>query len=127
MNAPLHTEVYKGFTISFHRENEDTDPRDHLDDAAGYVSGDAENDHETIVQIASGDLDWFCAKVTASLNGIVLAEDYLGCCCYFDPMDFVRGGAGDYYADMREDVVSRAGAVLADAMAAAVKQPEYDQ
>lgn len=123
MNHPLHTEVYKGFTISFYRENEDSDPRDHFDDAAGYVSGDAENDHETIVQIASGDLDWFCAKVTASLNGIVLAEDYLGCCCYFDPADFVRGGAGDYYADMRADVASRALQAVA-AMAAAVNQLE---
>ena len=126
MTTPLHTEVYKGFTISFYRENEDTDPRDHLDDAAGYVSGDAENDHETIVQIASGDLDWFCAKVTASLNGIVLADAYLGCCCYADPMDFVRGGAGDYYADMREDVAFRALYAVA-VMSAAVKQPEDAQ
>ena len=119
MTNLLNTEVYKGFTISFYRENEDSDPCDHL-------SGDAENDHETIVQIASGDLDWFCAKVTASLNGIVLAEDYLGCCCYSDPADFVLSGAGDYYADMREDVAFRALHAVAT-MAAAVKQVEVTQ
>lgn len=63
-------------------------------------------------RIDSGDLLWFVARVTASKNGIELASDYLGECCYESVADFVRHSG--YYADMVQTVVSEALTAIED-------------
>jgi hypothetical protein len=96
----IHTEDFDGFTVTFSVAPEEGDPRDHFDD-----------DGETAQAIADGRYDWFVARVTASREGIELASDYLGGCCYNTARDFVR--EDDYYADMRASVVEQARATVA--------------
>ena len=48
-------------------------------------------------EIDSGNLLWFVAKVTTVLDGVTLATDYLGGCCYKSVADFV---SDPYYESM---------------------------
>lgn len=50
----------------------------------------------------------FCAKVTAKVNGIGLADDYLGGCIYESEEDFYTRYENDYFSDMVNNVVSEA-------------------
>lgn len=88
----VHTEEYKGLEIRLYflleYEQPDWD-----------MSEDEEK--ELNEKIRSGALLWFCAKVGASIDGHVLATDYLGGCCYESVKDFINDV---YYQDMKEDV-----------------------
>lgn len=95
----IHREEFKGFTIDVYALPEDISPAGQFDD-----------DGETARAIADGDLTWFCAKVTASLDGVELADDYLGGCCYETESDFIT--AGGYYEDYRQGVVDTAKGVI---------------
>ncbi len=96
----IHTEVKEGFTIHCYAQQEDISP------IGQFASGDDKADQEIIDKIASGDLTWFCAKVTASKEGIELATDYLGCCCYNSYQEFINHN--DYYGDMVKTVITEA-------------------
>lgn len=50
----------------------------------------------------------FCAKVTAKVNGIELADDYLGGCIYETEEDFYIKYENDYFSDMVNNVISEA-------------------
>lgn len=95
----VHDEEHEGFDIRVYFTPELDNPRDHFDD------------EETIRKINDGIYLWFTAKVTASKNGVELATDYLGACCYESARDFVQ--PGDYYDDMRANVVRDARIVIA--------------
>ena len=97
-----HTEEFEGFTVTLELLPEDTLPQDQF-------AGDPEQDAEIFRLIESGFYLWFCAKVTASRNGIALATDYLGGCCYESADQFV---AGAYFEDMRRTVVDAARATI---------------
>ena len=93
----VHTEQFEGFTITLDLLDEDHSP-----------DWDFENEEDradTLRKIDNGSLLWFVAKVTASKNGIDLATDYLGGCCYESVAEFLTGG---YYEDMRSTVVNDA-------------------
>lgn len=60
---------------------------------------------ELMEQIDNGIMLWFVAKVTAEKHGIILADDYLGGCCYSSVEDFIQGG---YYQDMVDNVITAA-------------------
>ena len=64
-----------------------------------------EERQELFERINNGSLVWFVAKVTASKNGIELASDYLGGCCYESISEFVKDG---YYSDMVQNTISEA-------------------
>ena len=96
----VHIEEKDGFTIRFYACEEDSSPDGHFD------SGDDEYDQEILDKIADGTYTWFIAKVTASKEGIELADEYLGGCCYDTPMQFVKDN--DYYADMVNTVIAEA-------------------
>jgi len=87
MAQTIHTFTKDGFDIRFAVIPEMTHPNDHFDD-----------DGETAQAIADGDYEWFIACVTASKNGVELAEEYLGGCCYasFDAFMDENG----YFDDM---------------------------
>lgn len=94
MNFQIHSEEYEGFTIATYALPEMCNPVDlGLDD-------------ETVENINRGNLEWFCAKVSASMYGIELASEYLGACCYPSSKDFIKDS--DYYEDMRKSVVQMA-------------------
>jgi len=57
-------------------------------------------------KIESGELLYFCAKVTASKNGIELGVDYLGGCVFEGETDFMDSDG--YYNYMCEQAISEA-------------------
>lgn len=98
MKTLFHDEIYKGFLIRVYALPEDSAPEDSLpeNDCAG---------------IRNGEYLWFMAKVSAFRNGVHLADDYLGGCCYQSSRDFIDPES--YYGDMRENVINLANAVIA--------------
>ena len=60
---------------------------------------------DLIEQINNGNILWFVAKVSAMKQGILLAEDYLGGCCYDSVEDFIEDA---YYQDMVDNVITEA-------------------
>lgn len=101
----IHTENVQGFDITFSIEPEYIHPRDCFDIEQEAIDG-------IMNDIDSGRLYWFSAKVTASKNGIELANTYLGACLYQDPMQFVQDN--DYYADMVAEVINEAKRAIAN-------------
>ena len=57
---------------------------------------------DLIEKINNGNILWFVAKVTAMKHGILLADDYLGGCCYDSIKDFINDA---YYQDMVDNVL----------------------
>jgi len=47
----------------------------------------------------------FCAKVSAVVDGVEFASDYLGGCIYSEYEDFYTKYKSDYYADMVQTVL----------------------
>lgn len=95
----IHEETREGFSVRLYVTPETDDPEGAFDDNG-----------ETAAAIRAGEYEWFIARVTASRNGIVLADDYLGGCCYETYQDFVR--PDEYYADMRRFVIAEAREIL---------------
>lgn len=59
--------------------------------------------------INSGKYLYFCARVSAYKDGVLLAQDYLGACLYESLEDFKKGG---YFEDMVDNCISEAKATL---------------
>jgi hypothetical protein len=93
----INTEFKDGFQIVFSVTEEYTPIADHFE---------ADDVSEIISDIEEGNLLWFVARVQAFKNGIELASDYLGGCCYKSYSDFVA--QNDYYADMIQTVIREA-------------------
>jgi hypothetical protein len=64
------------------------------------------DDNEVVVKILMGDLQWFMVRCSAIMEDIVLAESYLGGCCYNSFADFMDEA---YVDDLIEE--ARAGAL----------------
>jgi hypothetical protein len=92
MKTRIHSEIVEGFNIDVDIDPDETEPE--------YF------DAETLEGIREGRYQWFIVKVTASREGVELATNYLGGCCYADPAEFVRDS--DYYPDMVRDTISDA-------------------
>ena len=99
----IETHTVGPFTIKTYALPEYLDPRDSFDDSLI---------DDVLDGIQSGRLEWFCAKVTAEWEGLELAADYLGGCCYSTFEEFATGE--DYHGDMIREVVAEAGARLKD-------------
>lgn len=95
----IHEETADGFDIRFYACEEFMHPRDSFDDSCHDIA-------DICDKIDRGVYQWFCAKVTASKNGIELADDYLGGCLYDSCQQFVEHN--DYYADMKASVIKQA-------------------
>jgi hypothetical protein len=93
MAQTIRTFTREGFDIRFAVFPEMVHPNDHFDD-----------DGETARRIAAGDYEWFVAMVTASKNGVELAEEYLGGCCYSTFEEFMEEGG--YFDDMVAEAIS---------------------
>lgn len=102
----MHSDEVRGFDIALHFGPEYDDPRGH------FASGDYEADAEIVRKIEDGTYLWFCARVTASREGVVLGTDYLGGCCYESVADFIASDG--YYPDMVGEAISEARAKLAN-------------
>lgn len=93
----IKTDTVEGFDITFAVAPEDSAP--------DWDFETVEERDELLRKIENGDLDWFVARVTASKNGIELASDYLGGCCYESVDEFIDDG---YYFDMVQNVITEA-------------------
>lgn len=98
----VHTEERDGFKITLIFE-----PEDHEPDWC-FQPGEKT---DVLRKIDSGELLWFCAKVTASREGITLGVDYLGDCCYLSVEEFMQPDG--YYPDMVNRALEEARATLA--------------
>lgn len=99
MTTLIHTELFEGFTIKTYALNEDVDPSDSFDE-------DLEKEFDTFGKIERGELLWFYVTVEASLDGLTLACDSLGGCCYASYAEFLN--VDSYYGDMRSEVARAA-------------------
>jgi hypothetical protein len=88
-----------GFQIRFYIMPEESAPEDNI------ATGNDALDREWCEKIRSGELQWFTACVTASRHGLELGADYLGCCDYADPADFMEEL---YYSDMVDAAIYEA-------------------
>ena len=95
MAHTIHTFTTEdGFDIRFSVFPELMHPNDHFVD-----------DGETARAIDAGQYEWFVANVTASKNGIELADEYLGGCCYESAESFMDC---PYFDDMVKEAVNLA-------------------
>lgn len=95
----MFIEEYKGFEIHLEILDEDISPDD-LHDWESF-----EEREEFYSKLESGELLWFCAKVSAYMAGIELATEYLGGCCYSSIDNFIKD---EYYSSMRDEVINNA-------------------
>jgi hypothetical protein len=98
---PAHKETIDGFDIVLSTTPEDMPPD--WDETE-------EQRAETLRKINDGTWAYFIAKVEAAKQGIVLATEYLGGCCYDSVEQFVK--EGDYYRDMVHEAVAQAKAMI---------------
>ncbi len=91
-----HTETVHGFEIVLSVCTDSSDPAESIDDEG-----------ETARLIRAGVYEWFIARVEARCEGVTLADDYLGGCCYRNFEEF-RTEPGGYYADMVRTVTDEA-------------------
>lgn len=97
-----HTEEREGFTIKLYTTPELEQPDwDMTEDEL----------EQLLYDINSGELKYFCAKVTAEKLGIKLASDYLGGCCYKSIEIFMQPDG--YYPEMVNTVLQEAKKTLA--------------
>ena len=101
----VHVENYNGFDISFEAMPEHCSISSSFDDSM-------ENIQKLIDDVNNYRAEWFIAKVSASKNGIELSTEYLGGCYYESAKDFYTKYKGDYYSDMREQVIKEAKEVV---------------
>ena len=93
----VHQEEREGYNINLEITHEIESP-----------DWDFETEQERkdlIEKINNGNILWFVAKVTAMKHGILLADDYLGGCCYDSIKDFINDA---YYQDMVDNVLKAA-------------------
>lgn len=96
----IHEETREGFTVRFYTAPEWESPADNI------ATGDDALDAAWVARIASGELCWFTAIVTASRCGVELGAAYLGCCDYADPRDFVTDNG--MFDDMASEAIAEA-------------------
>jgi len=97
----ISTESVEGFEIRFSVAPEDTDPRGCFDH---------EFADEIVQKINDGVYDWFIARVSVYRDGVELAAEHLGGCCYEQATDFLEC---PYYDDMKTEALRAARAAVA--------------
>lgn len=91
----IKTETVSGFEIIFSITDENDSPNYHFADNG-----------ETARLVETGKLAWFISRVEARRAGVILATEYLGGCCYENPLEFFDDGS--YYGDMKASVIHQA-------------------
>ena len=100
-----YIETHEGFGILFEAQEEDVSMRRHFIKECGWT----EAEYRKVK-----DCEWFCAKVSAHLDGEELGSAYLGCCAYETVEEFYTKYRDDYYKQMRDEAVKEAKQRLAE-------------
>ena len=82
-----------GYDIIVDKTWEDLNPRDSFDDSVTDID-------EIIKDIDRGHLDWFMLRVRVLVEGLELAEEYLGGCLYEDPKEILVDGTAEDIIDL---------------------------
>jgi hypothetical protein len=88
----------EGFTVRTYAAPEYESPEDFFNE---------DDDH--VKYIRENNLEWFQVKVTASLAGIELADDYIGCCAYESTSDFLKQ---EYWEDLVRGAIYQAKEIM---------------
>jgi hypothetical protein len=88
----------EGYTIIVDKSYEDLHPRDCFDDSVTDIK-------ELCEDIDSGKYDWFMLRVRVLVEGLELAEEYLGGCLYSDAREVLSDGTAE---DIIDQAMTRA-------------------
>jgi hypothetical protein len=86
----------EGYTIIVDKSYEDMDPKDCFDDECFDIK-------EMYEDINSGRLDWFMLRVRVQVEGLELADEYLGGCLYKDAREVLTDGTAEDLIDQAMD------------------------
>ena len=92
----LATYEREGYTIIVDKSYEDMDPKDCFDDTCFNMK-------EMYNDIDSGNLDWFMLRVRVLVEGLELADEYLGACLYKDAREVLTDGTAEDIIDQAID------------------------
>ena len=81
-----------GYDIIVDKSYEDLDPKDCFDDECFNIA-------EMYADIESGKLDWFMLRVRVMVEGLELADEYLGGCLYADAKEVLTDGTAEDLID----------------------------
>jgi hypothetical protein len=82
----LATYEREGYTVVVDKSWEDLNPRDCFD---------FDEDEELFRKIDNGTYDWFMLRVRVMVEGLELASEYLGGCCYEDARECLTDGTAE--------------------------------
>ena len=88
----------EGYTIIVDKSYEDMDPKDCFDEECFDMK-------EMYNDINSGRLDWFMLRVRVLVEGLELADEYLGGCLYKDAGEVLTDGTAE---DLIDQALTRA-------------------
>jgi hypothetical protein len=88
----------EGYTVIVDKSYEDMDPKDCFDDECFNIK-------EMYNDIDSGRLDWFMLRVRVLVEGLELADEYLGACLYKDAREVLTDGTAE---DIIDQAMTRA-------------------
>jgi hypothetical protein len=88
----------EGYDIIVDKSYEDMDPKDCFDDECFNIK-------EMYEDINSGRLDWFMLRVRVLVEGLELADEYLGACLYKDAREVLTDGTAE---DLIDQAMNRA-------------------
>jgi hypothetical protein len=88
----------EGYTIIVDKSYEDLDPKDCFDETCFDMK-------EMYNDIDSGRLDWFMLRVRVLVEGLELADEYLGACLYNDAREVLTDGTAE---DLIDQALTRA-------------------
>jgi hypothetical protein len=94
----LATYERDGFTIIVDKSYEDIHPSDLFDDSQFDIAEMCQN-------IEHGNLDWFMLRVRVLVEGLELAEEFLGGCLYEDAREVLTDGTAE---DIIDQALTRA-------------------
>ena len=94
----LATYERDGFTVIVDKSYEDLDPKDCFDEECFDMK-------EMYNDINSGRLDWFMLRVRVLVEGLELADEYLGACLYKDAREVLTDGTAE---DLIDQAMTRA-------------------
>ena len=88
----------EGYTVIVDKSYEDMDPKDCFDEECFDMK-------EMYNDIDSGRLDWFMLRVRVLVEGLELADEYLGSCLYKDAREVLTDGTAE---DLIDQAMTRA-------------------
>lgn len=108
----------EGFDVFFGAEKEEVNKRTHFITECGWSEEQFSSLKGT---------KWFCAHIEIRKAGVVLSDQYLGCCCYNSVKEFYTTYKNEYLKQMIDEGISEAKQYLPMEIKRAQKQADSAQ